>query len=410
MTLATIPVFQALSPQEQADLLAAVAPRRIPAGEVLCYEGDPAPELWLLREGHCTASRAGHPLPDLSPPALLDPTAMLGALPHSMKITAHTDCDLLVWTAEQLAQSTAFWQAARRYLAETLRHTQQRLAAIEAPIHYTQPGAGLQPGPFIFEDATVIFAFCDAQLDEVRAILPDGLSLIRRPGKRRDSLLLAIADFPNSYPEDNPTARFGYTETTIFVPVRFGTQVGLFTPWIYPSAWEPILLGREIYGFPKQPGLTVFGSRRADLHVDGRAHFALTWDSSSASSETRLVRALMDWLGIQGQGAALAFQAGEVLRKAWRLPAHRRIDAFNHKQILAPSATVEEPVYAVNQLTGAAYGVLSWFHIALLEQPALTVSGGPLAGLDIHLREAFRTGVNMRLSTGRILRDYLADD
>jgi hypothetical protein len=79
---------------------------------------------------------------------------------------------------------------------------------------------------------------------------------------------------------------------------------------------------------------------------------------------------------------------------------------YNHKQILAVDTEVDTPTYAVDQLTQALFGVLRWYQIARLRAPSLTVPGGPLAGADLRLREAFRTQLDLRLSTGRVVQDY----
>jgi len=206
--------------------------------------------------------------------------------------------------------------------------------------------------------------------------------------------------------------------------VRHGRRIGLYVPYIYPSAWEPILLGREIYGFPKRLGKTIFWNRRdaedteiaqhsalstqqlALLTVDGVEHFRVTWDAAEPSGEARLVRALSDWIGVEGRAAAAAFRAGDVLREALRLPAYRRVDVYNRKRVLAPHASYESPVYSVDCLTRATFGVLRWREITRLTDPALAVSGGPLLKAGLALRDAYFTRLDMRLSVGRIVHDY----
>lgn len=407
MELNAYPIFRDLSLTEQAGWLAQADTRYLAAGDVLCYEGDPAATLYALVNGTCQITRTGEAQrePD-SRPILIDPLATLGGLPHSLKLEATTACELLSWPFESLWQSAEFATAARRYLAETARSAETRLNELEQPVHYAPDTAHLTPGPFMFEDVTLIFAFCDADLDPIRAQLPDGLSLFRRPGRKRDSLMIALAHFPTAYSEHDPAARFGYTETTIFVPVRYRHSIGLFVPYIYPSAYEPILLGREIYGFPKRLGRTTFGAQSVALAVDNTPQLDLRWNSSAGTDEPRLVRALIDWIGLEGRSLSLAFQAGDVLRKTMRLPPYRRVGVYNHKRIPAPETNHDAPVYTVDQLTFAIFGVLRWYQIAQLHDPALEITGGPLAAANVTLREAYRTRLDMRLSTGRVVRDY----
>ena len=401
-----IPILRDLPEAERTRWLAAAQRRPFQAGDVLCYEGDPAENVCALASGQLAATQAGASRGSLVPGDLLDPIAVLGGLPHGVKLTALQAGDLLCWPAATWWADAPLAAAARGWLARELQTTRARLDALETPVHYTGPGARIAPGPFMFEDVTLIFAFCEGDLSAVRATLPPDLSIFRRPWRGRDSVLLALADFPTAYPVDDSSARFGYTETTVFVPARHRYRVGLYVPYIYPSTWEPILLGREIYGFPKQLGHTTLSPRAAALHVDGAPHVELTWEGLVASDEIRLVRALMDWLGLEGRSLSLAFQAGDTLRRAMQLPPYRRVGVYNHKRVLAADSARDAPTWAVDQLTHAIFGVLRWYQVARMQAPQLAVLGGPLAGANLTLREAFRTQLDMRLSTARVLRDY----
>lgn len=376
-------------------------------GKVLFYEGDAPDRLYRLDQGRCSLSYGGEARGEITAPSLVDPTATLGGLPHSVKVTASEPCLLSAWSMDILITRPDFNQAARRYLAEQAQLARTRLNEIAAPIHYQPNLARLIPGPFIFEETTLLIAFCEADRAAVEATLPPGLSLLQRPGRSQAPVFIGLAKFPKAHYEHSPHQRFAYAETTYFIPVREGTHWGMFIPYIYPSSWEPILLGQEIYGFPKRLGETLFQPNQAMLRVDGQDYLDLQWGGSEIVSETRLVRALSDWLGFEGRLTSVAFQAGEVLRKIGRLPAHRRLDVYNHKRLLAVEAEHHRLTYAVDQLTRAAFGVLRWYQIARLDGVILAVRGGPFAGANLTLREAYRTQLDMRLSVGRVVRDYL---
>ncbi len=414
MLLDDLPIFDRLTPALRLDLNARAERRTYAPGEVLFYPGDPADALMVLAAGACRLEDPGASgaALRLDAPTLLDAETSLGGLPHRVKAAAETACAVLCWPVERLWADGAFRDAARRWLAESLMAAQDRVRALDAPRVFNAR-AELPPGPFLFEDATILFAFCEGNLDSLRGLLPEGLRLFRRVGRRRDAVLLAFADFPRAYPESDPDAAFGYTETTVFVPVRFGVRLGLTVPYIYPSTYDPILLGREIYGFPKQLGHTSLSGRAASLSVGEPAQAALawqaalTWDAMHPCDEARLVRALMDWLGLEGWTLSLAFQAGDVLRRAMQLPPFRRVSVYNHKRILDASADAGRPTWAVDQITHALFGVLRWYQIARLETPALTVSAGPLAEWGLRLREAYRAQLDMRLSRGKVVKDLL---
>jgi CRP-like cAMP-binding protein len=401
-----IPFFASLPESLRQQLEAEAITKTYQAGETLFYEGDPPAVLALLLEGQVDLSWGGSPRGLCLPGSLLDPAAALGDLPHTVKAVASTACRLIEWQLDWLRELPDFQRFARRHLADFLRESQTRLSAAAAPIHYVGR-AEVRSGPYLFLDAGVTFVFCQADRGPIEETLPAGLSLLKLPGGNRVPVLLGVADFPNAHPEADPSARFSYTETTLFVPVRLGATPGIFTPYIYPSSWEPILVGREVYGFPKQLGNTVFGSNEVSLSVDEEPHFCLRWEEQRTCKETKLVGALMSWLGIERHAASAAFQVGDVMRQAVRLPGYRRIDVFNHKRVPAVDSSPDAPRYDVDQLTQAVFGVLRWFSIAHLSGAKLITSGGPLHDANLTLLEAYRTCLDMRLSAGRKIRDYL---
>jgi hypothetical protein len=370
---------------------------------MLCYEGDPAPDLLLIAAGNCASNKTGR----LKSGDWLDLAAVLGGLPHTQKITALDDGECLCWPMVEWGADEMFASAARRALVRRLLSVEERAAELEAPIHYANERGDLVPGPFLFDDVTLIFAFCSVDKRAVRDMLPSGARLLHNPIQSHSPLLVALAKFPNAYPESNPDARFGYVETTIFIPVRVRRGLGLYVPYIYPSTWEPVLLGREIYGFPKRLGRTVLGPQNASLSVDGEQHLYLQWGGMEASTEPHLIGALVGWLGFGGPAGEVAgrwaFRAGDLLRAGMRLPPFRRVEVYNHKRILAPNATHHTPAYDQDALTHAIFGILRWYQIAQMRDPILTVSGGPLANAGVTVRAAYRTQLDMRLSAGKTI-------
>jgi len=404
-------LFAALPADLRALLEASAERARYLSGDALFYQGDPAARLGLLIEGHVGLTAFGRPHGFASPGDILDAAAVFGGLPHTVTAQAQTDCLVWWWPAADFEADPALRAAARAWMGRALQTAETRLAELDAPLHLSSPGAVVTPGPFRFDGATLLLAFCEADPDPLIAALPPDVSLLRLPGSTRAPLLVGLADFPAAYPEADPAARFAYTETAFFIPVRLGATPGVFIPWIYPSAWEPILIGREVYGFPKQPGQTALTMESASLRLDGSESLRLNWESQSPSSEAALVGALMAWLGMERTLSGIAFLAGDALRAAAGLPAHRRVDVFNRKRVPAAGPGVESAGgalgWAVDQLTQAVFGVLRWEQIYRLENARLEIGGEPLAGLNVSLREAYRTRLDMRLSAGKVARDYL---
>lgn len=397
-----LPIFAALPPDTQATLHAHAQAITLPAGETLFAEGDPATALFAWESGRCVISREARPIGEWRKGDTPDLVATLGGLPHTLRAVAIDDCHFLRWEMDTLLRSPDFAAAARRTLAQAALVTQARLETLTAPVPYQGESAQLLPGPFVFKNMTMILALCDATHDSLRETLPEGLRLFRPAWRRRDSLLIALADFPLAYPDHTPQAQFAYTETTFFVPVRCGRAFGLFVPYIYPSAYAPVLLGREVYGFPKRLGETIFTDRGATLAVEGAPMVDfISGAQTRPAGEPHIIRALSDWVGIQGRVVEAVFRLGDAALNALGTPLLRRVPVYNHKRIPSATTTHAAPVYDVDMLTQAIFSVTHWHSIAHLPEARLTVRGGPFRFAEVTLRAAFLTRLDMRLSTGR---------
>lgn len=372
----------------------------VAAGTTLFAEGDAPRYAWMRLSGHCMLSQDAAPLGEARSGELLDALAVLGGIVHSQRAIAITECQFVRWELAQLEQHAPFQRVARAYLAGRTLHAETRNAELEAPIHFVGDGAEVAPGPYVFDHSTLLFLFCDAYVMDVA--LPAGLSAVSH------SALIVLAQFRGAHAEAHPQARFSYTETTCFIPVRYGVRPGLYVAQIYPSTWEPILIGREVYGFPKRPGRTALDAGRAELVVDGERLLRAQWSHQQSASEAQLVGAFGTCFGVQGRLTAGAFAIGDMLLAALRVPFYRRVSVFNHKRIAATVSRSGAALYDVDQLTEVIFSVQRWNRIERVSDAALD-AGGVLQGWHIHLREAYLTQADIRLSTGRVVRDYRAN-
>lgn len=371
----------------------------VAVGTTLFAEGDAPRYAWMRLSGRCMLSQNAVPLGEAHSGEVLDLLAALGGVAHGQRAIAITECQFVRWELARLEQNEHFQRGARAYLATRARQAEIRSAELETPIHFVGNGAEIAPGPYVFDHSTMLFLFCDAYVMDVA--LPAGLHPLSH------SALIVLAQFRNAHAEATPEARFSYTETTFFVPVRQGVRLGLYVARIYPSTWEPILIGREIYGFPKRPGRTMLEAQHADLLVDGEHLLQTQWKQIQASSEAQLVGAFGTCFGVQGGLTAGAFAIGDALLAALRVPFYRRVSVFNHKRIVATVSRSGAALYDVDQLTEAVFSVQRWNRIERISDAALNVGSG-LQDWHIHLREAYLTQADIRLSTGRVLRDFRA--
>lgn len=373
----------------------------ISAGNTLYTETDAPQYLYVLISGVCILSKNAVPLGHITLDTVLSPIPSLGGhLSYKQRAFCETDCVFTRLYLPDAWKSIAFRKIALDYLSQIATENLDKLEQTASPIHYKGNSAQLNAGAFEFPNSEIIFAFCHAELSSL--ILPDGVT------RMGNSLLVAFADFPNSRYANAPDKTFSYKETTFFVPVRVGSTLGLYVPYIYPSSYEAILLGREIYGFPKRLGYSELNYFDATLTVDAETLISLSWQGEGdQSSEGQLVGAMGGLFGVQGQLTSAAFRVGDTLLNLMNVPFYRRISVYNHKLIPDITTKYDEPKFAVDQLTQAIFQVERWHSIEKLNYPHVAQVGRMLQNWHIQVREAYRTKLDMRLSTGRLIRDYL---
>lgn len=91
-----IPLFQPFSNKELATVGRLAREVRIEAGQVLCNQGDPGDELFLIVQGEATVSRDGREIATLGPGMYVGELALLTDRPRNATVTAGSDIVLLV--------------------------------------------------------------------------------------------------------------------------------------------------------------------------------------------------------------------------------------------------------------------------------------------------------------------------
>ena len=138
--LRAVPLFQSLSDANLASLAKTVARRRATTGEVLCREGEPGDEMYVVLDGTVTLHKAvgdrETELGRLESGAYFGEMALIGDAPRSATIRAATELDYLAIDRDTLmgviaAFPTVALQILRGY-NERLADTTERLARLSA--------------------------------------------------------------------------------------------------------------------------------------------------------------------------------------------------------------------------------------------------------------------------------------
>jgi CRP-like cAMP-binding protein len=101
--LAQVRLFRACSNKELTIIGRASDEVRVPAGKVLCEEGSPGHEFYLVLDGTATVSRKKRKVATVGPGQYFGEMALLDRGPRSATVVADTDMDVLVLGQREFA-------------------------------------------------------------------------------------------------------------------------------------------------------------------------------------------------------------------------------------------------------------------------------------------------------------------
>ena len=101
--LADVPIFSQCTARERARIVSLLTEVNVPAGKVLCTEGDPGRECFIVATGNARATLRGKKLADFGPGAFFGEMSILDGGPRTATIVAKTDMKLWVLDPRDLA-------------------------------------------------------------------------------------------------------------------------------------------------------------------------------------------------------------------------------------------------------------------------------------------------------------------
>ena len=126
--LRDVRLFEGCSDKELARIGALLTEVEVPEGRVLCKEGEPGNECFVIGEGKATVSREGTELATLSAGDVVGEMALLDQDPRSATVTAQTALKLFVlesrefWTV--LSENPLVARKIMKNLAQRLRRAE----------------------------------------------------------------------------------------------------------------------------------------------------------------------------------------------------------------------------------------------------------------------------------------------
>lgn len=402
--------FQSLAGPTRARIVAEATVQRLPRGFVLTREGERGDDLYFLVSGELAVKKAGRLLTMLEGPRVIGLTSALDERPRSASLEVIRDAVFVTLRGEKFRElmhtQLDVAQAVVRSLQLDLReawHSQERdRQALDD--FFTSPSARLVPGPYV-ADLDVCTFVMRGEPHRLGALLPPGCTPL--PGAE-DTWLLLVSHFLDvrSQSEAGQGRRFSYREVSPFIPCLAPDLVpSLFCPELYPDNYLAILLGRELYGFPKRMGRFEVGEAHVSLAIGHELALRTAWSEQRACTAAELGEHLTQ----RGGPATLATRAAGrlfgVMSSSLAKPLWPEVPVLVRKQIPAAASLFERSLQ-IDELVNVPFGVKDVRDFAVLESPEVRIlsSHFPLGGEVV---AGYRQRMAFRFGAGVVLRDYL---
>jgi acetoacetate decarboxylase len=347
--------FSALTPTSRRRVEAEARETVLQPGDTLVTERSGVSPLRVLVDGELEEWQRNRLIGVIEAPAVLGLAALTTAQPTDHTLRAATAVRVCTFSHALIAALDAepAWTraTAAALSAEVMALRAARVDAVTTTDDFFDPpNARLVPGPYRFGPLRLVLHVVETARDALAALLPPGLHLLPGLGGR---YLLGYGDFQNCISQHaRADGRvFSYRETTPFIPCAGFGRVGAFIPELYPDSYMAILLGREIYGFPKRLGRTTVRDDGVDVIVDHTRLMRARWSRPAPLSPDDIVPMLSSWLlPTSGFGERIKRYLPEALSLAASLPfGLGKPRVFVRKQIVS-EASLDPRRYRVDEL------------------------------------------------------------
>jgi CRP-like cAMP-binding protein len=118
--LAQVSLFRGCTRKELHKLWSITTPAHLPAGRVVCEEGQPGHEFFVVVDGQATVTIGGDQVNAIGPGGFFGEMALLDGGPRVATVTAATDMDVLVMSRREFVTLLADVPTVSRRMLEAL--------------------------------------------------------------------------------------------------------------------------------------------------------------------------------------------------------------------------------------------------------------------------------------------------
>ncbi|MCP4919084.1 MAG: hypothetical protein GY913_19435 [Proteobacteria bacterium] len=368
--------------------------------------------------------------------------ACFAGTPQTMTTEGRTDALLLRIPAETLHDLAAFpFPFATWFLTELARHATQWPASAQMTNQFgelqTYPycNSSTFPGPYQAVQCELVYLFCKRAGQEMELATPPRVSWLG------DSYMICAAHYPDFHSVHAlEYVQMKYSEVSVMVPALVEGQElpKILIPFVYADSVQPVLAGREVYGYPKMKypvafdsDVGVLESDRFLVRKDGQNVIRATYETIEWASVDPEVRAaaLGRWLDPyqqrQPEQEAIV-DAGESAEDAsWiielfnALPeALRTLGVSTWKRDFSPSAYPSGPgpipwkkeQFQVDGVAGSSFVMSNLSQIDFVVPVDLTTTDGFIdSPVDLELPVGLRVVLDLQMVPATMQQDYPAN-
>jgi CRP-like cAMP-binding protein len=270
----SMPILQGLSKSAQKRVTDCLEIIQLQQGTSFLIEGTAPDDMYFVCAGEVSLTSEQEMVTISKAPTIIGLLSLLDGGLRSASAHAFTDCVLARLSRQDfetiLSRSSRLTHNIVEYLGREVRTlhsaTQRRRAQFDDV--FNSPNARLVPGPYGLKNCD-LFCFVMAGPEKVlERLLPEGTRLMDGMGGRD---LLIFGFYPNvkSQHEGCTGDPFSYAESALGIPILDADgRPSLYCPEQYPDNYMAIVMGRELYGFPRRYGRTSFEPSYIDLDID----------------------------------------------------------------------------------------------------------------------------------------------
>lgn len=386
--------------------------RKLPRGFVLTREGELGDDVYFLLSGELAVWRAGRLITLLEGPRVVGLTSSLDAQPRTASLEVLRDAELVSVRGEVfrrlVTERNDLSLAVIAALSSDLREAWQQQERDRESLDdfFETPSARLVPGPYAADVELRTFVMHDPSARQ-KALLPPGCSPL--PGLE-ETWLLVLSHFRDVHSTSVGQRRsFSYREVTPFIPcLGPDSQPGLFCPELYPDNYLAILLGRELYGFPKRMGRVHLGPTHVSLAVGHHLVLRAAWsaertgDASLVGEHMASLLTPLPALVTKAVGGLFGAFTNPVIKPLWP-----QVPVLVRKQIPQASSVYDARALHIDELVRVPFLLESVSGFSVLDDPEVRffqqdffLSGQP--------RVAFKQDLRFTFGAGTVVHDYRA--